>query len=221
MSPSFPELNDSISRLGRDHKQGGLDRTQLDPDPFVTFARWLEDALKAGITLPNAMTLATAGADHLPSARMVLLKEVDPSGFVFYTNFDSRKGQDLSSNPNAALVFYWSELERQVRVTGGVLKVDRSEAEAYFNSRPLASRIGAWASPQSEVVSSRDELEARFAELQVKYQDGIVPLPPHWGGYRLIPTHMEFWQSRPNRLHDRFLYSREPGSGWTLARLAP
>ena len=221
MSPSFSELNDSISRLGRDHKHGGLDRTQLDPDPFVTFAQWLEDALKAGITLPNAMTLATAGADHLPSARMVLLKEVDASGFVFYSNFDSRKGQDLASNPNAALVFYWSELERQVRVTGGVLKVDKSEAEAYFNSRPLASKIGAWASPQSEVISSRDALEARFAELQVKYQDGMVPLPPHWGGSRLLPTHMEFWQSRPNRLHDRFLYKREPGSGWALARLAP
>ena len=221
MSPDFPDLNRSISGLGRDHRRPGLDPAQFDEDPFVQFAQWMEEALEAGITLPNAMTLATVGADNLPSARMVLLKHLDDSGFVFYTNFDSRKGRELASNPNAALVFYWSELERQVRVTGGVLKVDRSEAEEYFNSRPLLSRIGAWASPQSEVISDRNQLEARFAELEAQYPDGRVPLPDNWGGFRLIPTSIEFWQSRPNRLHDRFLYTREPGNGWNLVRLAP
>ena len=221
MSPEFSDLNQSIAGLGRDHKRPGLDRTQLDPDAIVQFAKWLDEALQSGIELPNAMTLATAGADHLPSARMVLLKSVDSSGFVFYTNLESRKGRDLASNPNAALVFYWSELERQVRVTGGVLKVDRAEAEDYFDSRPFPSRIGAWASSQSEVISSRDDLEARFAELQQEYRDGNVPMPAHWGGFRLIPTDIEFWQSRPNRLHDRFLYSREPGGTWTVVRLAP
>ncbi len=220
MTADFSRLNRSISGLGRDHKQGGLDESDLDPDPFVQFGRWLDEALRSGITLPNAMTLATAGADALPSARMVLLKAVDDVGFVFYTNFESRKGRDLASNPNAALVFYWSELERQVRVTGGVAKVDRSEAEEYFVSRPFASRVAAWASPQSEAISSRDELEGRFADLESQYRDGNVPMPVHWGGYRLIPTEIEFWQSRPNRLHDRFRYSRGRGD-WNIERLAP
>ena len=221
MTTDFSELNRVISGLRRDHEHEGLDESDLAPDAFVQFGRWLDDALRAGITLPNAMALATAGADGLPSARMVLLKAVDDVGFVFYTNFESRKGRDLASNPNAALVFYWSELERQVRVTGGVAKVDRSEAEKYFDSRPLASRVAAWVSRQSEAISSRADLEESFAEFEAQYRDGNVPMPVHWGGYRLIPTEIEFWQSRPNRLHDRFRYSRELRGRWEIERLAP
>jgi pyridoxamine 5'-phosphate oxidase len=221
MKKDFGALSASIAGLGRDHKQDGLSESDLDPDPFVQFGKWLDAALDAGIELPNAMTLATAGPNALPSARMVLLKGFDERGFVFYTNYESRKGRQLDSNPNAALVFYWSSLERQVGITGGVLKVDRAEAEEYFNSRPLGSRLGAWASRQSEVISGRDELEGRLAELEERFADGAVPLPAHWGGYRLVPTAIEFWQSRPNRLHDRFRYSREMGSDWVIERLSP
>ncbi|MDQ3955311.1 MAG: pyridoxamine 5'-phosphate oxidase [Actinomycetota bacterium] len=217
----FEELSRSISQLRRDHKAEGLSEADLHPDPFVQFGRWMNDALEAGIILPNAMTLATAAADAVPSARMVLLKGVDPRGFVFYTNYESRKGQELTANPNAALVFYWNALERQVVIAGGVVKVDRDEAEDYFRSRPLGSRLGAWASPQSTVIASREELEDRAAELQRTYADGEVPIPPDWGGFRLTPVRFEFWQSRPNRLHDRFRYGRAPQDVWKLERLAP
>ncbi len=221
MTKDFGALSASIAGLGRDHKRSGLNEGDLDPDPFVQFGAWLDEALDAGIELPNAMTLATAGSDALPSARMVLLKGFDERGFVFYTNYASRKGRQLDSNPNAALVFYWSSLERQVGITGGVVKVDRAEAEEYFNSRPLGSRLGAWASHQSEVIESREELEARLSELEERFADGVVPMPVYWGGYRLVPTSIEFWQSRPNRLHDRFRYSRAPNEAWTIERLAP
>ena len=221
MTKDFGALSASIAGLGREHKQEGLDESHLDPDPFVQFGAWLDAALDAGIELPNAMTLATAGRDALPSARMVLLKGFDERGFVFYTNYESRKGRQLDSNPNAALVFYWSSLERQVGITGGVLKVDRAEAEEYFNSRPLGSRLGAWASRQSEVIEDRTELEARLSELEGRFADGTVPLPAHWGGYRLVPTAIEFWQSRPNRLHDRFRYTRQNDGDWLIERLSP
>ena len=221
MTRDFSNLSRNIARLGREHSQSGLEASDLDPDPFVQFGSWLDDALQAGIELPNAMTLATAGADALPSARMVLLKGFDRRGFVFYSNYESRKGKQLASNPNAALVFYWSELERQVGITGGVLRVDKSESEEYFNSRPLGSRLGAWASPQSEVIESREELEQRVGELVDQYPSGDLPVPVHWGGYRLIPTALEFWQSRPNRLHDRFRYRREEAGGWVIERLSP
>lgn len=221
MTKDFDALSASIAGLGRDHKRSGLEEADLDADPFVQFGRWLDEALDAGIELPNAMTLATAGPDALPSARMVLLKGFDERGFVFYTNYESRKGRQLDSNPNAALVFYWSALERQIGITGGVTRVDRPEAEEYFNSRPLGSRLGAWASRQSEVIESRNELEGRLAELGERFAEGSVPLPAHWGGYRLVPTSIEFWQSRPNRLHDRFRYSREQGEMWMIERLSP
>lgn len=221
MTKDFGALSASIAGLGRNHKRSGLREADLDPDPFVQFGSWLDEALDAGIELPNAMTLATAGSDALPTARMVLLKGFDERGFVFYTNYESRKGRQLESNPNAALVFYWSSLERQVGITGGVVKVDRAEAEEYFNSRPLGSRLGAWASRQSEVIETREELEARLAELEERFADGSVPMPAFWGGYCLVPTSIEFWQSRPNRLHDRFRYSREPNDSWIIERLSP
>lgn len=221
MTRDFQNLSRDISRLGREHSDRGLEASDLNEDPFVQFAVWLEDALKAGIVLPNAMTLATAGADAIPTARMVLLKGFDDRGFLFFSNYESRKGKELAANPNAALVFYWPEVERQVGITGGVLRVEKSESEDYFNSRPLGSRIGAWASPQSEVIASREELEARAGELMDQYPDGDIPLPANWGGYRLIPSRFEFWQSRPNRLHDRFRYERVEAGGWSIDRLAP
>jgi pyridoxamine 5'-phosphate oxidase len=167
------------------------------------------------------MTLATTSADGQASARIVLLKEVSQNGFVFYTNYDSRKGRELAVNPRAALVFYWPQLERQVRITGAVVKTSRSESEAYFHTRPRGSQIAAWASWQSSVIRDRAVLEARVKKLEAKYAGVSVPLPPNWGGYRLRPESIEFWQGRPNRLHDRLRYSREAGGGWKIERLAP
>ena len=221
MNEDFSTISESISRLGRDHVRPPLLESDLDPNPFLQFGNWLTEALNAGITLPNAMTLATTGANGVPSARMVLLKGFDEDGFVFYTNYESRKARELAENPHAALVFYWSILERQVCVTGGVTKVDRTESEEYFNTRPPGSRLGAWASRQSSVIESRDILEQRLAELGERFADGAIPIPPYWGGYRLAPVSIEFWQARPNRIHDRFRYHREPGGPWTVERLAP
>ena len=221
MDRDFEDLSRSISQLRREHKAEGLSEVELHGDPFVQFGKWMNDALEAGITLPNAMTLATAAADAVPSARMVLLKAFDPQGFVFYTNYESRKGRELSANPHAALVFYWNALERQVVIAGGVTKVDRDEAEEYFRSRPLGSRLGAWASPQSTVIASREELEDRARDLEETYAGKEIPIPSHWGGFRLTPVRFEFWQSRPNRLHDRFRYARAPQDVWEIERLAP
>ena len=208
----------NIAELREEYRRARLDEGDIARDPFEQFNRWFDDAVKAEHPMLNAMTLATVSAEGRPSARIVLLKGVDNGGFVFYTNYKSRKGRELTANPSAALVFYWSELEREVRIDGRIKKVTAAESDAYFASRPLGSRHAAIASPQSEVVADRAVLEARFAEAE-KTGDQ-PPRPAHWGGYRLIPDEIEFWQGRPNRLHDRVLYARKARS-WTIARLAP
>jgi pyridoxamine 5'-phosphate oxidase len=216
----FSKLNESIAHLRRDHGVAPLELEDLDRDPVEQFGRWMEDALAARIVLPNTMTLATAAPGGAPSARMVLLKGFDHAGFVFYTNYSSRKSRELAANPAAALVFYWSSLERQVRVEGRVEKVPEAESDAYFASRPFESRLGSWASHQSAPLESRGALEARLEELERRYAGGDVPRPAHWGGWRVRPHAVEFWQGRPNRLHDRFLYTRA-GDGWERVRLSP
>jgi len=210
---------DDIAKIRTDYKKGALDETHADTDPVAQFARWWEEALGAQLPEPNAMTLATADAQGAPTARIVLLKGFDARGFVFYTNYDSRKGRELAANPRASLLFFWAELERQVRIDGTVSKVSAEESDEYFGSRPLASRIGAWASPQSEPIPGKAWLLARAAEMGLKH--GPMPRrPPHWGGYRVAPQAVEFWQGRPSRLHDRLLYRRE-ADGWQRQRLAP
>jgi pyridoxamine 5'-phosphate oxidase len=198
----------------------GLREADVDPDPIVQFQRWFADARATGDPLPEAMALATATSTGIPSARMVLLKGVDDSGFVYFTNYESQKGEELADNPRAALVFYWGKLGRQVRVNGTVSRVTAQESDAYFRSRPLESRLSAAASPQSHVIASRDQLEAEVAELRQQH-GGDVPRPASWGGYRLSPETIEFWLHRENRLHDRLRYTRQAGGGWRLERLAP
>jgi pyridoxamine 5'-phosphate oxidase len=198
-----------------------LDETTVEDNPLNLFQRWFEDAIASGSRLPESMTLATATKDGVPSARVVLLKQVDSDGFVFYTNYHSAKAKDLQENPRAALVFYWVDLDRQVRVEGAVERVPAQESDEYFATRPRESQIGALASPQSEVIESRDVLELRFQELEEKYRDREVERPGHWGGYRLRPDRIEFWQNRPGRLHDRILYDRQRNGNWTIKRLAP
>ena len=193
---------------------------ELDPDPLRQFVRWFEEAEAAGIRFPETMTLATAAVDGSPSARMVLLKGADERGFAFYTNYDSRKGRELAANPRAALVLYWQPLGRQVRVEGAVERVDFDESSAYWATRPRASRVSAWASPQSEPVPGRDELEEAAAAIDQDFAGEDLPLPPHWGGYRVIPDSIELWEHRDDRLHDRVLYTRT-GEGWRMERLAP
>jgi pyridoxamine 5'-phosphate oxidase len=197
-----------------------LDESDVDADPIVQFGRWFDDAAQHGLLMPEAMTLATATVDGRPSARMVLLRGYDQRGFVFYTNYESRKGAELAGNPAAALVFWWGELERQVRVEGRVERTSREESEAYFRTRPVGSRLGAWASAQSRVIPGRSVVDQRFAELAASHPGGDVPLPPFWGGFRLHPEVVELWQGRPNRLHDRLRYTRAAGR-WRIERLAP
>lgn len=209
----------TLADLRREYRLARLELEDIALDPLVEFERWLAQALEAELVEPYAMTLATATPDGVPSARIVLLRGVDPRGLTFFTDYRSRKGQDLSANPRAALCFYWGELERQVRVTGTVEKVSREESAAYFATRPRGSQLGAWASTQSSVLATRDELEARWNDLAAKYPEQ-VPLPEHWGGFRVRPESFEFWQGRESRLHDRFVYTRE-GDAWRIERLAP
>ena len=199
----------------------GLDEDTVDHNPLNLIQLWLDEAKAAGIHLSEAMTLATSTTDGRPSARLVLLKQVDEGGFVFFTNYNSRKAHELDANPQAALVFYWPQLERQVRVEGKVARIDAAESDAYFKTRPRESQIGAAASPQSEVVASREVLEQRFHELEDEYEGREVDRPEHWGGYRLLPDRIEFWKGRPGRLHDRILYERQGDSAWSIKRLAP
>jgi pyridoxamine 5'-phosphate oxidase len=212
----------SIADLRREYARARLDEADVSHDPFVEFARWFAEAQEAQIKDANAMTLATATADGKPSARIVLLKALDERGFVFFTDYRSRKGGELEANPRAALVFYWAELDRQVRITGGVSLTTREESERYFKSRPLGSRLGAWASHQSRVIPGRAVLEADLREIEERFGDGDIPLPTHWGGYRVVPDAIEFWQGRESRLHDRIRYVREAGvKGWRVERLSP
>lgn len=210
----------SLADLRKTYARESLSKSAVDPDPIVQFKSWMKEAIDAELPEPNAMTLATVSADGKPSARVLLIKGVDERGFVFFTNYDSHKGHDLDANPNAALVFYWIELERQVRIEGRVEKLPNAESDEYFASRPLDSRIGAWASEQSHELSGRAVLVARAAKFAARF--GLnPPRPPHWGGYVLIPDAVEFWQGRPSRLHDRILYTRQPDGSWRIKRLAP
>ena len=211
----------SIADVRREYALARLDEKDVSHDPIVEFARWFAEAQEAELPEPNAMTLATATAAGAPSARVVLLKAFDQRGFVFFTDYRSRKGGELEANPRAALVFYWGELERQVRITGGVALASREESEQYFRIRPLGSRLGAWASHQSRVIPGRAALEQDFKEMEARFGDGEVPLPPHWGGYRVVPDSIEFWQGRASRLHDRIRYTREVGKRWRVERLSP
>lgn len=210
----------SLADLRREYTRASLDVGDVDANPIVQFHHWFDEACRAEILEPNAMTLATSGADGRPSARIVLLKEVTPEGFVFFTDYRSHKGQALAANPYAALCFYWKEIERQVRISGPVERIAREESAAYYNSRPIGSRIGAWASVQSAVIPGRAWLEEAVARASSTYAAGDVPIPPHWGGYRVAPDELEFWQGRESRLHDRLRYRRSD-EGWVLERLSP
>jgi pyridoxamine 5'-phosphate oxidase len=208
-----------LADLRRDFSTQGLTESDVDASPFFQFARWMDEAVKSEIPDANAMTLATVGEDGRPDARVVLLKYYGETGFAFFTNYESKKGTDLNSKPYAALHFFWPQLDRQVSVHGRVEKTSQEESERYFNSRPVESRLAAWASNQSRIIASREILENRFAEFRDKFGDE-VPLPPYWGGYRLTPDRFEFWQGRQNRLHDRLCYTLVDEI-WNLARLSP
>jgi len=209
----------NLASLRQEYMRAGLSESDADRDPMRQFERWFEDALRAKLPLPNAMTLATVSRDGAPAARVVLLKGVEHGGFVFYTNYRSRKAREIGERAQACLVFLWSDLERQVRITGRVEKVDAADSDAYFVTRPAGARLSAWASEQSEKVASRTVLEQAMAEVKARYGDS-PPRPPHWGGYRVTPTEIEFWQGRADRLHDRLLYTRD-AAAWKIERLAP
>jgi pyridoxamine 5'-phosphate oxidase len=221
MSESHPAAD--LARLRREYGEHGLDTPDLAPEPIGMFRRWLDDAVAAGLHEPNAMTVSTVSTAGRPSSRMVLLKGLDARGFVFYTNYDSRKGRELAVNRAAALLFPWHDLQRQVRVEGTVTQVSREESEAYFAGRPRDAQLGAWASHQSEEVASRAELQAVYDEAAARFEGGPVPCPPRWGGFRVAPEVVEFWQGRRGRMHDRLVYRSGTGgeARWTVTRLAP
>lgn len=211
----------SIADIRKDYRLKALLENEAANSPIDQFTKWWNDALNAQLDEVNAMTLATASADGVPSARIVLLKGYDETGFLFFTNYNSFKGKQMEENPRACLVFFWKELERQVRITGIVEKATTNESDDYFNSRPLLSRIGAWASPQSEVIEDREWLDANEEKYKLEFGETIVQRPPHWGGYRVKPVEVEFWQGRPGRLHDRLLYTVSDDNSWKMERLAP
>lgn len=210
------ELND----LRREYAAGGLHEEDLEPDPLTMFRRWMQDSLRAGLYEPNAMVVATVDATGTPAQRIVLLKRLDERGFVFFTNYSSRKGEEIAANPRASLLFPWQQLERQVRVEGTVSRLSEAENDAYFATRPRASQLGAWASPQSQVVPDRATLDRRYDEVAERFGEGDIPRPQHWGGFCVEPEVMEFWQGRLGRMHDRLRYRRAAG-GWVTERLAP
>lgn len=211
----------TLADLRRDYASRALDENDANPDPIQQFTMWFDEALKSQLLDVNAMTLATSSAKGEPSARTVLLKGADEHGFVFYTNYDSAKGRDLAENPRASLLFFWRELERQVRINGSVTKTTQAESDTYFHSRPIESQISAAISNQSRPVADRSELEQRYAAFVAKHKDSLVPLPASWGGYRVRPDAIEFWQGRKSRLHDRLLYTRQADGTWARSRLAP
>ncbi|NEO25472.1 MAG: pyridoxamine 5'-phosphate oxidase [Kamptonema sp. SIO4C4] len=214
-------MNISVADLRQNYTKAGLREQEAHRNPLHQFKTWFEQALNAELPEPNAMTLATATPDGKPSARMVLLKDFDEQGFTFYTNYNSVKGQQLTANPWASLVFWWAELERQVRIEGRVEKLSPQESDAYFQSRPVGSQLGAWASEQSRVIPSPEFLEEQLTQYQKKYENKTIPRPPHWGGFRVIPVMIEFWQGRPNRLHDRLCYRLDQQGSWQRERLSP
>ena len=211
----------SLADMRQEYSADGLSEADAGGDPFALFHRWFAQAVAAGLHEPNAFALATATPEGFPSVRLVLLKALDGRGFTFFTNYDSRKGHEIAANPRVALVFPWHALERQVRVEGTVEVVAAAESDDYFAHRPLGSRLGAWASAQSEVIPDREFLERRHAELMAKYPDGNVPRPPNWGGYRVLPRVFEFWQGRRSRLHDRIRFTLGPAATWARDRLSP
>jgi pyridoxamine 5'-phosphate oxidase len=211
----------TIADIRKDYQQRSLTEQEAKPNPIDQFAHWWEAATHAAIDEVNAMTLATASPDGMPAARIVLLKGFDQRGFVFFTNYESFKGQQLAENPRACLVFFWKELERHVRITGLVEKTSAEESDTYFNSRPENSRIGAWASPQSRIIESREQLEINEKNYKASLNGKPISRPPHWGGYRVKPVTIEFWQGRPSRLHDRLQYSLQDDKSWLIERLAP
>jgi len=214
-------MDKPISGIRREHALRGLSEAEADPDPFRQFDAWLDDVFKANLPDPNAMTLATIGADGQPAARIVLLKGFSRDGFVFHTNYESRKGRELAENPYAAACFWWSELDRQVRIEGTAERLSDEESDAYFETRPRESQLAAWTSKQSRTLKDRRELEQRFTDVTSRYKDKSVPRPPHWGGFRIRPTVIEFWQGRRQRLHDRLRYWQDGEGKWVRERLSP
>ena len=211
----------NLTEMRRNYAERSFDLADLDHNPFVQFDQWMRAAIESQLLEPNAMALATVGPDRQPTLRTVLLKGFDERGFVFYTNYESLKARQISANPKVALLFQWLPLERQVTITGQAEKISTAESLGYFLSRPRESQIGAWASRQSEIISTRSILEGKFAEMKAKFASGQIPLPSFWGGYRVKPETIEFWQGRPNRLHDRFRYARTTQNEWQISRLMP